>query len=308
MLLNELSKVKNFTCLPESELLAKKLLRKPEKKVKYSSKVIVELDHALHNNNKLVLFKGVKSFRELFNVGESTITQQELFRRFIIKIAITENPDTEIVVFKNTHIAYYIKNISEDFIQQANIQLLILFRDPRAVFLSQRKAVGSWKVPMASDPSSVIFEWRRLSHINHYFQMHKRTWVSNLKYEDLVTDTSHETAKFFAWIDLDTDSINKHNGGTYQSKIPKDLQHLHQNITQGIQTKSCNLWQIELDPEYQQRITHMLKKSMIQLNYNPHLEKRTHWQIGVVSVSIKIAILYLKMKIFGPEIPQYNGE
>jgi len=310
LLMNELSKVKNITCLPESELLAKKLLRNPTKKIKRTSKVVIELDKALHNNNKLKLFKGIGSFGELIVIEENSISQQELFRRFIIKAAIAENPDTEIVVFKNTHISYYIKNIQECFIQDANIYLLILLRDPRAIFLSQLKAVGSWKIPMASDAAAVIFEWRRLSNVYNYFQRKKQSWVSSLKYEKLVTDTVSQTNNLFVWLNINIEVNGKDNNGTYQNKIPKELQHLHQNIKLEIQTKSCNLWQFELDNEYQQRIAYMLRKPMIRLDYNTHLEKRTlhWWQTGAVTVSIKIAILYLKMKLFGPEIPQSNGE
>ncbi len=308
--MNELSKVKNFTCLPESELLANKLLKYPLKLVTKKSKILSELNHSLQYNNKLSLFKGIACFEDLFKTEEEHVFQCELFFRFIKAVAMVENPVTEVVVFKNTHIGQCLKVVPDALIQDYNIQLHFLFRDPRAIYRSQRNSVGSWGKPMAQNPASVIFEWGSLFKT---WQSHKTTassWVMAATYEDLVQNCNEVIGHLLVFLGNPEATNQKTLGGNYHTKIPLKLQHLHENISKPIQTSFRDKWMQELSKKEKTQISRFLGTRMVAMGYQITVKSSSDPIILLSTITLvaKLFKLQIKMHIFGPEIPPSVNE
>jgi len=310
LLLNELSKVSKFTCLPESELLAKKLLQKPFKKVRKSSQSILYLNHKLQTDKKLCLFQGIKNFDELFKPEEEHILQHELFFRFIAAVALHENPNTAVIVFKNTHIGQYIKALPYEVIESLNIHLHFLFRDPRAVYRSQKRSVGSWGKPMAHNPAEVILEWGNLFKLWQYFQNKPAHWVGASTYEDLVQNHKQELTLLFERLKTKEIFAQESPIGKYQTKIPQTLWHLHKNISKPIQPTFKDQWRKELTSDEQLQISRLLISEMVWMGYTPTPETSTIWYRNFFTLGLRVRIILLQIKhcIYGSEIPPNVNE
>ncbi len=246
LLLSELSKVKNFVCLPESELLVKLLLSKPNQKIRPNSRVIALLDNALKDDPKLSLFPFNESVSNLIESHEKQVTGQIFFFRFIFAAAKQENPLCTHVLFKNTHISFLLKRTPVHLLAQNNVQLFFLLRDPRAIYLSQSTTKGTWLKPMSKNPILTALEWNNLvASSRYYYKVYDR--VEILHYEQFVQNPHQFIHSFLKALDEgDNQNYEFESQSNYTSKIPNHLQDIHKNVHKPVDSCFANRWKTEL--------------------------------------------------------------
>ena len=308
--MNELSKVNNFTCLPESEILVTKLLGDPFKKIKKESHAIFELNQFLKTDKKLRLFQGVIKFENLFEPKETYIQHYELFFRFITTVAFYENTNTEVIVFKNTHIGQFIRALPLYVLESYGIKLYFLFRDPRAIYRSQKKSVGSWGKPMAKHPATLVHEWDNLFQSWIYFQKKDNTRVMASTYENLVQNFRQELALIFRLLKQNEVLPNEKQTGKYRTKIPQSLWHLHENITKPIQSTFKDQWQEDLTIAEQYKISRLLGEKMTTMGYTPSIVHPNYWYIrySTIFLRFRMSLIIIKQYLRGSEIPPNLNE
>lgn len=265
LLLSELNRVRGFVCLPESELLAKTLLECPYRSIRAGSKLVKTLDKALQSDFKLSLFPYKGSFNDLFSGHEHSILSVELFTRFITQSALSENPGCTHVVYKNTHLPFIYKKIRTFERVKYSIGLVNLVRDPRAVFLSQKQAVGSWNRPMGSNALQTALEWRRFVRSCDNIKDVGNAKVINILYEDLVNNPNQTIVKLLQWLDV-TDAAFE-NPLSYIEKIPHNLRGVHLNIAKGVIDGSIQGWREGLPPDEVNEIEWVCKDLLLAKGY-----------------------------------------
>ncbi len=282
LLLSELSKVKGFVCLPESELLAKTLLEKPYQRVYAGSNIVKVLDKALQNDFKLSLFTYKGSFNELFGQQENELTSIDLFFRFITRSALSENSACTHIVFKNTHLPFIYKRIRKADLERYSVRIINLVRDPRAVYHSQKEAIGSWGKPMTGSPFETSLEWSRQIRWCENLMNVDGSSVLELCYENLIYETNRTIKnlilEFGGNYELDESQT------AYSKKIASTLKGIHDNINKPITRDSTEIWKRRLTVNEIKCIEWVCRDLLSLKGYTPIYRNPFRWHFLIHAI------------------------
>ena len=282
LLLSELSKVKGFVCLPESELLAKTLLEKPYQRVYAGSNIVKVLDKALQNDFKLSLFSYRGSFNELFGKQENELASIDLFFRFITRSAISENSTCTHIVFKNTHLPFIYKKIRKADIERYSVRLINLVRDPRAIYHSQKEAIGSWGKPMTSSPFETSLEWSRQIRWCENLMNVDDSKALELYYENLVSETNRTINNLI--LELGSYYELDESQPAYSKKIASNLKDIHENINKPITSDSSEIWKRRLSVTEIKCIEWVCRELLSLKGYTPIYKNPFQWHILIHAI------------------------
>jgi len=273
-LAQQLSKYDDIFVFPEGDALIDEFLLKS--KINLNPDYLIKLfskDYKLKNWN--ITEKEINTITPKYN------SKKDIFLNILLTIKNKYKPDANILIFKKQDA--FIKNDKLKKILNHNIELISIIRDPRAIFISQKNALGPYKnKPFNINPLITSYSWG--SYIN------KISYINNaiiIKYEDFVnnTDKSEKTV-------LDQISSNKKKSSksiTYWDLLSDAEKKLHSNIDKEPQNESINKWKQTIKPYELSIINKICKNNLLKQNYdieNDNLKLNYFWY------------LYFKLRIF----------
>lgn len=285
--LSELSKVSNFVCLPESEILVKYLLIKPQRKISQKSETVKALDKSLVEDAKLSIFKTRKNFSGLFNSNQETIICFDLFLRFVVSVAKLENPNCEWIVFKNTHFGRLFPRVYKIKSDNANLHLVSVIRDPRAIYESQKRTIGSWNRPMSRNPMSLALEWNRFLQGVIKVGEQYPTLCTRLFYEELVLNRDKTISSLLNELGANC-NIQNPNANNYHNKISKNLMSMHSEINKKPNSEYISKWRNFLDRKDLYYIESTCKNLMLKSGYCIRNTERENFFERIVRVLLQL--------------------
>jgi len=282
-LLNELNKYNQIVSLPEGERVVKFLLQNPTKKIKDYKDLVIKINQMIERDQKLRLF-GV-------SINESDIISCQnyidVFFKFILKSANFLKPDAEVLVFKDTRLVKYFERLVQ-LETKYNLKFIFLTRDPRAIYCSQKKTIGSWGVPMSLNPLITAEEWNHFERLKLDVKSKSYNNLHEISYENLISDIELEMKKLFEATDISKESIVKTNQSNYVNLIPLHLRTIHQNINKQPIPEMVESWKFELSKNEIFAIQKVTKTFMNIENYKI---------IGVNVIWYNFIVVYLKWNL-----------
>jgi len=224
---NNLSKDSRFCVCPEAEVLTRTLLTHPNKALTINS--YKKLKRSVLKDHKLKYWKiELPPFtNEILNI--------ELFKYILLNYRNNSNNTGNYIIFKSEGLEEFNVDIFSDFYK------LILIRDPRSIFYSQKSSLFSEGfIPMNINPI------RTAKKFNKIFKSHKRSSRKEcfIKFENYIENPIKEEKCILKMLGLDALKINSNN--TLQKLIPRNQLHLHINISKKPDKNVIDKWENNL--------------------------------------------------------------
>jgi hypothetical protein len=215
-------------------------------------------------------FKSWKLDRdELFNklYGLEYPIDYSVFLSTALEEYFKDDP-AKVLIHKSRTFYSQIGKESEMFPESKSI---IMIRDPRAIFSSQRKSVDSRTGEIMNDDviNFCVSYKRVISKLNHLIKSKKaRDRVLPIKYENLVSEHSfhQELTKITDF--LNVSPVKSKGGDNYFNKIPEEQKHLHANVAKKPLHNRIDAWKEELPTNDSVFIKCALKKEIRKFSYN----------------------------------------
>lgn len=296
-LLNELSKFTKFGCLPEADQLVKLLFSKKPFTNLNPTQLTPHLNNTLKDQK---LTKATLSPDFSFATPDRNDTPSIIFLQCLEEIANEIWPDAAVVVFKNTncHQIY-----AKHFFNNNDVALVFLTRDPRAIYYSQKNAIGSWNKPMTASPAQTAVEWNIfMSHKNKLLKKYPER-VLEVKYENLILNSEEEVKRIMMLIEPKF-SHSSTRPKSYARLIPEKLQHIHKNIDIEAQPSFISKWKNGLSEHEVEDIEILCGNKMVNEGYLLKKRRGTIQFILTHSLGIKWRAITLAKKWRGIETPQ----
>lgn len=126
------------------------------------------------------------------------------------------------------------------------LQAVLLVRDPRAIFASQRRSISSTlRRPMQQSAIACALRWR--IYMRHLAQLAADRSCLLVKYEQWTADNDAQLARLFAFLAVEPQAAQA-AAAKLQEAIPPSQRHLHQNIDKGPLVERNLAWQQSLTP------------------------------------------------------------
>ena len=159
-------------------------------------------------------------------------------------------------------------------------KIIHIYRDPRAVYSSQKKnKISSKNKFFSTNPYSFSKIWKKS--INEALRFNIDSRFYNLCYESLVNDTENTLKGVCNFIGVQYKVTNKSD---YYSHIPEDQKYLHKNVNDKPLKKRINAWKKVLSNEEIKIIESCLSQEIKKLKYQSISKK----------VNFKYFFTYLK--------------
>lgn len=228
LLANNLSKDSRFCVCPEAEILTTELLQQPHKNLTFQ--IYKKLKKAGNVNYKL------KYWNLEFPAYSKQYSNIDLFIKLLEVYKNRNKPMSDFVVFKSEMLEKF------DITTLSSFYKIILVRDPRAVFLSQKSSKASFgKVMMNKNPIRIAHKTDRL----FYSYQEKIQDEFLLKFEDYICQhfkTNGLLTNFFG-----IEKFNTATNNALLNHIPEEQKHLHKNIGGEIDIAVLDKWKNQLN-------------------------------------------------------------
>lgn len=263
--LNELSKSEDICVCPESDALFELLVRShkvpPKKASAWATRIVNDYKFQTWN----IGYSEVLNI--LLNAPDAVTGLLWLLKVYRDK----HRPQAKVIVFKHSDLCYY----ADKFLKaDPSIKFLCLYRDPRAVFISQSKA---WLAPYKRHMtySAIWFSLEYLKFVTALARIHPEKKLS-LFYRNIVSFYPSCCITIASYLGLPM--WETHSKGTYTASLPEALKNLHENLEQLPDESRIWQWKNSINPVQLWVIQRICKKAMnrvkIQLfksDEKPHL-------------------------------------
>jgi len=222
-----------------------------------------DINHILNQPNKPLIFKEVLS---VFHKKEKPLAKYFFFKK-----------RDAFVKWDN------IKKILSGF----SIQLICLYRDPRAIFFSQKNSIDPYrKKHFNTNPLVISYYWL-------FFLAHKNCQISSasLFYEKDICSYNFNVTYLFKRLKIFLVSAVNDKSVTYFDILPKEQQKLHQQIVRPANQTYIDKWRKGLKKHEIKIIEDICAEKMKELGYTPLKPKVNKFLL----IGLK---LYYKLRIF----------
>ena len=195
-------------------------------------------------------------------------------------------PRASIHVYKSPDYIYLIKDIFKKF---PHSKVLHIYRDPRAVFSSQKKNLTSNKKnTFINNPYTFSKVWKKVMRADRKWRSDPRFF--SIKYEELVLE--HNDLLLEVGTFLSVTKTNLQEDSNYSQRIPGDQKHLHKLVGEKPELSRINGWAQEIS---------QLEIYILQKQLSSEMQEYDYKKIATSSYSILedmlIFIDYLYMRI-----------
>jgi hypothetical protein len=169
------------------------------------------------------------------------ISGKDLIEQLMIEYRNLYKPKARIILYKGVPIMPWY--INDTLLQFKNWKIIHLFRDPRAVYSSQKTNIHPYEnVPFAISPFQTAIEWKNA--------MDSLTKISSenlfqLKYENLIDNYNHSINSVLDFLKSDK-VLQSTQTNEFASKIPDQEKKLHAFIENDPDIKLVNTWRNKL--------------------------------------------------------------
>ena len=294
--LNELSKFTIFGCLPEADQLVKLTLSSKINPARNLNKFITQLTKT-RKDPKLAKAKLTTNFA--FTTPKASDSKGDIFLQCLNDLTRHIWPEATIAVFKNTfcHHIY-----TKFFVNNPDVALILLTRDPRAIFYSQKNTQGSWSKPMSNSAIQTALEWNGfMDYKNKILKKHPARAIE-VKFENLILNIDGETNRILALLNSSGHTSTTGIKG-YSKLIPEELKKIHQNIDLEAQPTFISKWQEGLTKSEVEKIETLCRSRMADEGYTILHKQLTMRFILTQLQGIKWRLLLQIRKLQGVVIP-----
>lgn len=143
-------------------------------------------------------------------------------------------------------------------------KFILLLRDIRAVYNSQKRSIGSTtRKAMSNNPVTTAMLFKHLSSIMDGFSGERNFHL--VRYEDLVRSKDNELKRILEF--LGVSSEEKVVGGRYVQKIVPEQKHLHSNVESSALKDRIWAWQAELTQLEIMTLQKVAKDELVKYGY-----------------------------------------
>lgn len=305
LLLNELNKYTKIVCLPEGERLVDLLLSTSKISRCPDSKMVAKLNYLFENDWKLKIWNIKIDDVDLRQVR----TNADLFLLVLFKTALRMKPDFDVVIFKDTHIGFYVEELLKSKQIKLPISLFLMIRDPRAVYSSQKRTVGSWGKVMSKNPIITAKEWNdRVNKFNGLVGI-GLTSSNIICYEELVVNADEFMRQLIMQQDSSLLNYSKVEQNSYFDFIPSHLKTIHKLVLEPMDNSRITKWKSEISLSEIKAIELFAKLNMKKQGYELIDNRNGFSQYFSVSVWIAKSFVNFAKRIFYQkrELPPLNG-
>jgi len=298
-LLNELSKFTIFGCLPEADQLVKLTLSSKINPARNLNKFITQLTKT-RKDPKLAKAKLTTNFA--FTTPKASDSKGDIFLQCLNDLTKHIWPEATIAVFKNTfcHHVY-----TKFFVNNPDVALILLTRDPRAIFYSQKNTQGSWSKPMSNSAIQTALEWNSFVDYKNKIIKNQPARVIEVNFENLILNIDRETNRILALLNSsDHTSTTRIKG--YSKLIPEELKKIHQNINLEAQPTFISKWQEGLTKSEIEKIETLCRTRMVDEGYFPTTKHVKKVNFLTQLQSLKWRFTHLIRRGQGVAIPPQN--
>lgn len=251
LICDSLMKDLRFCVCPEAEILTNLLLKNPKKRLK--NIVYKKITKAIYKDPKLKHWNiEIPNFE---NVGVNL----DLFKIILKLYALKSNPKTEYLVFKSEGLESFDVSLYENFYK------IILFRDPRAVFLSQRNNIPSLGIgKMNINPRKLVYKMNKLI-LSYNYNENRLVYI---KYENFLFNKKSELNKISSMLNFKTFLFNNEDKSIL-NLIPDNQKHLHKNINKKVIVSSVDKWKNQLS-KYEIHVIQENLNKVLDLGYESY--------------------------------------
>lgn len=237
-LLNLFSKSKDILACPEAEILVNEFLILPEKKFTLNELYIQKLNKYIKHdlkfknwNLKFQEISGIKNVRKNFDA----------FVYILNKYREKVKPKAKFIIFKAERIVHLYNSISEEDKIKYNLKLILIIRDCRAIFASQKSTYFIDKQkPMSSNPVYTAILWNIF--LSKYKILKKRNDVILIKFEDLISNLHAKFCELLDIISISEFDFSDSVAGDLYDRIPLNQKEIHKNILDAQKLDKINDW------------------------------------------------------------------
>ena len=258
-LANTFSKSNDIMVLPEAEILVNLLLVQPDLKFNLIDEVRIQIK----TNAKLKLW-GLNSAD--LSVLHNVETNFEAFVEVLQAYKNKFKPEARVLMFKAERLIYLYETIYKQFKQKYCLSMVVLVRDPRAIYASQKKT----KMPycgtqMSQNPVFTAIYWNNFVSVLNTIESRKDVFA--IKYEDLIL--KYQETFNNSRILLHISEFDFSSKGDLWDRIPKVQRSIHTLIEKYPQRERVSNWENELNENEKYLIERCSNKGMIFFNYQP---------------------------------------
>jgi len=222
---------------------------------------------------------------------DRNILETELLKAYTYPISFIDVIKTALKLYFNTNISeiyihkagVYIMYVDQILQKYPNVKMIYIYRDPRAVYNSLKKSKDINNKKMAVRPFGMIDQYK------NYFVLEKKQRTNKnvhiIKYENLILNIEDEINKLLFFLNVNDKILKINSDKIYCEKIPKNQNHLHNNISKKPMHSRINAWKSELNNAEINYIQNNLRKEMNEYKY----------ELIETKLSIKDYIIYSKL-------------
>jgi hypothetical protein len=227
-LANALSKSPDVCVCPEAEILYDIFLQYPDKQ--WNSELI-EIRRALK------ILQGDRKFK-LWNLNDDVVksvlqnkrTRLEIFLDILKLYQERNNMGAKIILYKHTWMIKLIPRLDESIIQKLDLNWILLIRDIRAVYASQKNTISPLThKPMCTNCYSLAKDWNYFA--SEYLKLSANNNVIFVQYEDLIGSTGEKIEQITNTLKIpfNLNWIREKKGKVFEL-LSSDYQQIHGNI------------------------------------------------------------------------------
>ena len=246
-----LMKDSRFCVCPEAEILTHLLLKHAQSK----------LEPTIYKKLNISVKQDIKLSH--WNIKMPPYSKKDtninLFTKIVTQYALKHNPKAEYLVFKSERLEGFQLNRYNNFYK------IILFRDPRAIFLSQKNSTPSLGVgKMNVNPRRLVGKMNKLL-LSYNTQEKKMVYV---QYELFLFDKESQIKKILSMLGIMSLKISD-EGNSILNIMPNSQKHLHKNINKKGMVSSIDKWKKQLS-EYEIEVIQKNMSKVLDLGYKSY--------------------------------------
>ena len=257
---NELSKMRDILICPEAEILVNQLIKKHE--VPMHGVGVSMLEKALTTDRKLKYW-GLNPEA----IQDDNSNRLDVFFTLLKTYHASTKPDARIILFKAVDLMHYIDPLL-DYCEKhdTEISFLILLRDPRGIYNSQRQTYVKYRRRwMNRNPLLMLYQWQYL--LEQSINYADRYSFFTLRFEDLVIDLGKNMKEILAFLGIPADLYHESQPGDLKARMPSDQLYMHPNIEDSPYSNAAYKWNNELRKNTRYFIEKTVKAKLKQCDY-----------------------------------------
>jgi hypothetical protein len=257
---SELSRSRHILVCPEAEILVNLLVKKHN--IPLNQKECHKIERSCRVDRKLKYWK-VKTE----DAGIDWSGRLPLFFSILRSYQDKTKPEARIILFKAVDLMHYTELLI-DSARDNNIQIgfLIMMRDPRGIYNSQRQTYVHYRKRwMNRNPLAMVHQWQYLYELSLRYTASPHFHF--IKYEDFIVDPENCIQNILDFAGLTPGEFNFSDMADLPGRIPSDQQYMHPHIKDAPRRDSIEKWETEMKPAIIEFIGRMSAEALASLDY-----------------------------------------